>query len=400
MIGYQAFAELSQSHDCDKRGQAAHLAALAYLDHRGPADEHAALYAALIAFLDDTSVKVRAALAFGLLHSHHAPRPVVLALLQDSAIISRAVLQYSPVLIDADLLPIVARAELSALIAISQREVISSKLAAALLARNDRGIALRILQRPEVPIAESDLEKLTVTWAEEATVRGLLLKRRDLPSTARLILVQKATESLKGCRLVKGALVEDRFNRVFRNSIDAALAAIGEEECAEGGDTYVGALLSANQINTRLLIHAVVTGRVMFFAACLSVLTDTSRAKVFTLLQDGSRAALDALFARGGLSQASRGLLLRLVMLARTADLVDDDAARHYVITTLTEEMIVQFSGEIPEELQETFCYLNEQNIALARSAARGVMAAFARATQKTMGLPAPEAGMLQLPAA
>ena len=96
MVAYQDFVALSQSGDSEERGQAAHLAAQAYLKHTGPADEHAALYAALIGFLDDPSVRVRAALAYGLLHAADAPRPILLALLQDSEVISRAVAQYSP----------------------------------------------------------------------------------------------------------------------------------------------------------------------------------------------------------------------------------------------------------------------------------------------------------------
>ena len=104
MVAYQEFVSLSQSPDSEERGSAAHLSALVYLNHTGPADEQAALYAALIGFLDDPSVKVRAALAYGLLHSSEAPRPIMLALLHDSTIIARAVLQYSPVLIDADFL--------------------------------------------------------------------------------------------------------------------------------------------------------------------------------------------------------------------------------------------------------------------------------------------------------
>ncbi|RYE52489.1 MAG: hypothetical protein EOP20_14865, partial [Hyphomicrobiales bacterium] len=94
MIEYSEFVRLSRSNDSDERGHAAHLAALAFLDHHGPADEHAALYAALISFLDDPSVKVRAALAYGLLHSLDAPRPIIMALLQDSPIISRAILKH------------------------------------------------------------------------------------------------------------------------------------------------------------------------------------------------------------------------------------------------------------------------------------------------------------------
>src|SRR5690606_39999910 len=111
MIEYSEFVRLSRSSDSDERGHAAHLAALAYLDHHGPADEHAALYAALIGFLDDPSVKVRAALAYGLLHTREAPRPILLALLQDAAVISRAVAQYSPALIDADLIGLVRSAD-------------------------------------------------------------------------------------------------------------------------------------------------------------------------------------------------------------------------------------------------------------------------------------------------
>src|SRR3712207_4336377 len=103
MVAYQQFVELTQSGDSASRGQAARLAATAYLSHRGPEDEKAALHAALLRFLDDASVKVRAALAYGLLHAPNAPRPIMLALLRDAPVISRAVAQYSPVLLDADL---------------------------------------------------------------------------------------------------------------------------------------------------------------------------------------------------------------------------------------------------------------------------------------------------------
>lgn len=387
MIEYEAFAELSQSHDCEKRGQAAHLAALAYLHHNGPADEHAALYAALIAFLDDTSVKVRAALAYGLLHSAQSPRPVILALLQDAAVISRAVLQYSPILLDADLLPLAARGDQNVLVAICHRQCISPRLATAVLARGDRDVALRLLRRQDVPMDAQALNDLAKKWGGDAVFRGVLLARKDLPPAARLLLVHESAESLKACRLVKGALFKDRLDRTFRNGTDTALAAIGEAQSEIGRASYVGTLLHTNQINTRLLIHAVISGHALFFAACIGALADTNSAKVFTLLQNGSRAALDALFARCGLSVASRQLLLRLVSLARTADLADDDAARHYVITTLTEEMIAEFAGDIPQDIEEAFSYLSEQNIILARRAARGVMSAFARATQRPMDL-------------
>lgn len=399
MIPYQAFADLCRSSDSDERGHAAHLAALAYLDHRGPANEHAALYAALIGFLDDPSVKVRAALAYGLLHSPEAPRPIVLALLHDSPVISRAVLQYSPVLVDADLMPLVRVQDSSALLAIAQRERLSARVAAALVARNDDELTLRVLRRIEISLAPDLLLDLAGTHGDSAAIRGALLARRDLPPAARLALLRRVTESLRGARIVKGALAPERLERLLRDGTDAAVTAIGE--APEAGPQFVAELVGADQINTRLLLHAVVTGHVMFFSTCLAALGEVPQHKVFALLENGSRAALKALFARCGLDEAICGLLGRMVLHARLADLSDDLSARHYVVTALTEELLAEYDGEIPEALEEAFAYLSEQNISLARLAARGVMAAFAGSRDGALTLPpAPEAEIMALPAA
>jgi uncharacterized protein (DUF2336 family) len=400
MVAYQEFVSLSQSLDSEERGSAAHLSALAYLNHIGPADEQAALYAALIGFLDDPSVKVRAALAYGLLHSSEAPRTIMLALLHDSAIIARAVLQYSPVLIDADLLGLVRTLDVSMLVAVSQRASLSPRLATAIVARGHDAVTLRLLRRQDVAVGDSLLAELATAQGDSAEMRGALLARKDLPATARLLLIQKATEALRGARIVKGAVAEDRLNRVLRDSCDTALSAIGEREAGRNSAAdYVSALIVSDRVNTRVLLHGVVTGHVMFFAECLAELAQTPRAKVFALLENGSRPALNALLARCGLGEGVRNLLARLVLYARSADLADDAAARHYVVTALTEELIAEHDGVIPEELEEAFAYLSEQNILLARKAARGVMAAFAEDATAPMALPVPEV-RLALPAA
>lgn len=399
MVAYQAFADLCRSSDSDERGHAAHLAALAYLDHDGPADEHAALYAALISFLDDPSVKVRAALAYGLLHSSAAPRPIVLALLRDSPIIARAVLQYSPILADVDLMPFVRSGDLASLMAIALRPKISRRIGGALLERQDDDLSIRLLRRQDVLFDPQALDTLSERRHSDPAMRGALLARRDLPAGSRLLLVRSAAESLRQCRMVKGALTEDRLERLFRDGTDTAVTTIGETVGAEPG--FVRQLMGGDQINTRVLLHALVTGRIFFFSACIEALADVPRDKVFALLDRGSRPSLLALLARCGFSDAVARILVRIVMHARTADFADDLSARHYVLTVLTEELLAEYDGEIPPELEETFCYLSEQNIALARKAARGVMAAFAQLRTGSLSLPSAEAEpALALPAA
>ena len=387
MIGYQAFADLSRSSDSDARGHAAHLAALAYLDHHGTVEEHAALYAALISFLDDPSVKVRAALAYGLLHSAQAPRPVILALLRDSPVISRAVLQYSPLLVDADLMPMVHDGDASALLAIAQRTQLSGRVAGALVVRDIAELSLQVLRRHDAPVPADLLLSLSMSKGEDAPMRGALLGRRDLPAPARLILVRKAAESLRQCRMVKGSLAPEKLDRVLRDGTDTAVTIIGEAVGANAA--FMDELIGTEQINTRLLLHAMATGRVMFFSACLAALGGVNSEKVFALLENGSTAALNALFARCGLAPAIARLFVRMVLHARASDLSDDLSARHYVVTALTEELLAEFDGDIPVELEEAFGYLSEQNVALARQAARGVMSAFLESRNSMLQLPA-----------
>ncbi|WP_417308617.1 DUF2336 domain-containing protein [Devosia sp.] len=392
MVAYQDFVSLSQSRDSEARGRAAHMAAQAYLNHTGPADEHAALFAALIGFLDDASVRVRGALAYGLLHTLDAPRPILLALLQDAPVIARAVAQYSPALVDADLIPLVRQADAPMLHAIAMRERISQRLGEALVAGGDRELLIKLLPRRDIAFAPALLRQLASDGGKsDAEVRGLLLARKDLPPEVRLELVQAVAAALQGCRIVKGAVAPRRLERLLRDATDSALTGIGEAEAAAGREPYSAALIAREQVSTRTMLHAVVQGHVLFFADCLAELSETRREKVFTLLESGSRAALNALLSRCGLSAPVRNLLARLIFHARVADLADDLAARHFVVTALTEELIAEHGGMVPPELEEAFAYLSEQNVMLARKAARGVMSGFAGSTDRKMALPPAE---------
>lgn len=387
MVAYHQFVSWAESHDSEERGQAAHLAAMAYLAHRGPADEHAALYAALIGFLDDPSVKVRAALAYGLLHAETAPRPIMLALLQDSAIISRAVAQYSPALIEADLIALVRQAEPDLLMAICLRDRLTLRLCEALVARGQAEITLRIVQRADAPLAAGTLATLA-DRADDARLRGALLARKDLPARARLRLVHAVAEALKGARMVAGAVAPLRLEKILRDATDAAMTTIGDREAALPGNAYAAEMVQEDRVSTRVMLHALCNGHVLFFSDCVAELSGVNRNKVFTLLESGSRPALNALLARCGLGPDMRNLMARLVLHAREADLADDVAARHFVVTALTEELIIEHDGAIPAALEDAFNYLCEQNVALARNAARGVMAAFAGAPEGERDLP------------
>jgi len=79
------------------------------------------------------------------------------------------------------------------------------------------------------------------------------------------------------------------------------------------------------------------------------------------------------------MSAPLRNLMARLVIFARQSDLAQDDAARHFVVTAIIEELIIEHDGEIPASIEPAFRYLDEQNLLLAKAAARGIMPSFSQ---------------------
>ncbi|MEX0860898.1 MAG: DUF2336 domain-containing protein, partial [Cucumibacter sp.] len=325
----------------------------------------------------DPSVRVRAALAYELLHSKDAPRPIMFALAQDAAIIARAVVQYSPVLLEADLLTLVRTAGTELRLTAIDRDNVSEALARALIESADRAIDRAIVLRPDIAVSADDLVTLADRWCEDIEMRALLLDRADLPPVARYLLVEKTVAALAQVRIVRGSIESKRLDRLMRDAMDQATTRLAEEELAEGGQQLVEALVDAGRVSTRLVLHSLVTGRVVFFAATVALLSEMPAGKVLSILGDGRRAALSAVFARCGFAEGLRNVLARLVAEARETDLSEDIAARHAVVAGLIEEMISDHEGDIPAELRGAFAYLNEQNVALARHAARGMMANF-----------------------
>lgn len=388
MVAYKDYLALSRSLDSGDRGQAAHLAASAFISHAGPADEYAALYAAIMGFLDDASVKVRAALAYGLLHSPRAPRPVMLALLNDAPIIARAVARYSPILLEADLLGCLKSPNTSLEEAISSRENIGPSLVRMLMSRQDIPVILNLLERSDISIDAQVFQMLISVAETQPNVRGALLAREDLPARVRLALVEQVKNALRNLRIVKGAVAPRRLARILRDADDQAITRIVDEDVSGGDISLIEDLIEDGRLSVRLMLNALINGRVQFFSSCLSQLGEMPQSKVISILERGSRPALKAMFDRSGLGAEAGELLISLVSHARTSNLADDVAARYLIVTILIDELIIEHDGIIPDALCDSFAYLNEQNTALARSAARGVMNSFAANVAPERALP------------
>lgn len=377
VLGFHEYHTLSQSAHSEQRGQAARIAARAYLEHMGPADEQAALYAAVLSFLDDSSVKVRAALAYELLRSPNAPRPVMFALAQDEPIIAAAVVQFSPVLLDSDLVALARKGTDKIAEAILARPNIGQRVCHILVQEQSRTVDEMLLQRHDIALPYDMLIELADRWCDDAPMRGTLLNRPDLPIAARFLLTERIVDALLGARIVRGSIQKKRLNRLMRDQLDKATTGLVAGDSTQEHFRYLDALYQSDRLTPRLLINSVVNGRLRFYVTALAMLAELPANKTEGILRAGTRRALHALFTRCGFEPSLRNLMARLTILARDAYLETDVAARHFVVSQLIGVLIDDHDGEIPDSLDSVFAYLNEQNVSLAREAARGVMASF-----------------------
>ena len=137
-------------------------------------------------------------------------------------------------LIDADLIGFVRKANVTLLLDVAERETISARLADALIARGQRSVTLRVLQRNDVPIPAALLAQLTAGHgAADAEIRGALLDRSDLPAGARLALVEAALGALRSARIVKRAIAAPRLERLFRDARCGSLQPATSDVCAD-----------------------------------------------------------------------------------------------------------------------------------------------------------------------
>ena len=187
------------------------------------------------------------------------------------------------------------------------RERISARVAEALIARDERGVTLKLLPRDDVPIPRSAAGAAgrPSSGIDDAEMRGALLGRDDLPAAARLVLVEAAVAALRGCAHRQGrdgrAAARAAAARRDGHGADRDRRERGRDRCERRSPRSWS---RAERLSTRVMLHAVVNGHVLFFADCLA---DAGRdAARKSLHAAGNRQPAGAQCAAGAL-RAGRG---------------------------------------------------------------------------------------------
>ncbi|MBL8574150.1 MAG: DUF2336 domain-containing protein [Hyphomicrobiaceae bacterium] len=353
------------------RVEAASAMARAWLVSDLSDDQRECLEATMTVILDDASPLVRKALARELATAEAAPRHVIHALAYDVADVALPVLSHSTVLVDAELVDIVATGDVEVQVAIAGRPFVSQGLAAAIaeVAGPDGCVALLLNAGARVP--PFSIARLADRLGHDPHVREALLGRDELPLEIRQILIAKLSEALQGFVTAKAWMGEARAYSATREACDKATVALSVETTQAQVRRLVVHLRATGQLTTGLLLRAMCCGNLRFFEEAVAVLSGLPADRVYAIIADGRGHGLKALLERAGLPTRSIPAFRLAIETHRelALDGLAGDGAR--LSRRMLERLLTRYQVFAESELDDLMAMLRRFSAEAARDLAR-----------------------------
>jgi uncharacterized protein (DUF2336 family) len=288
-----------------ERAEATRSLARAWLISDLSEEDRAAAEGALLMLLDDPSPLVRQAMAEVFARSTEAPAAIVQALSLDQSSVALVVLEHSPLLIDADLVDIVATGNSDMQCAIARRIGLPSSVGAAIAEVGSAAAALELIENAYAELAPFSWDRIVERHGHLAAIRESMLLLDDLPAATRAALVTKLSETLAQFVVARNWLSADRAGRIAAEARDRSTMNIAARSRGDDLRGLVQHLRMTGQLTAGLILRALLSGNRDLFEAALAELSELPLPRVSALLHDRSGASLNALLRRAELPEST-----------------------------------------------------------------------------------------------
>jgi uncharacterized protein (DUF2336 family) len=288
-----------------ERAEATRALARAWLISDLSEDDRAAAEGALLMLLDDPSPLVRQSMSEVFARSPDAPATIVRALAADQPSIALPVLEHSPLLIDADLVDIVATGTSDMQCSIARRINLPSSVSAAIAEVGSAAAALELIENAYAELAPFSWDRIVERHGHLAAIREAMLLLEGLPAATRAALVAKLSNTLAQFAAARNWLSPERAGRLADESRERSTISIAARSRGEDMQGLVQHLRTTGQLNAGLILRALLSGNLELFEAALAQLADLPLARVTALVHDRGNASLQALLIRAGLPEST-----------------------------------------------------------------------------------------------
>jgi uncharacterized protein (DUF2336 family) len=263
-------------------------------------DDRAAAEGAMLLLLDDPSPLVRGAMAEVFAQAEQAPPAVVRGLAADQPEVAAPVLAHSPLLLDADLVDVVATARVEHQCAVARRRFLPAAVAAAIAEVGAAEACLVLIENPGAEIVVFSLDRIVARHGHLAAIRESLLARPDLPAATRQAVVIKLSETLAHFVTARAWMGGEQAQRIAHEACEKATVILA----ALSPDTEVRPLIrhlrETGQLTAGLILRALLSGNVRMFEEALADLSGLPLARVEGLVQQAG-SGFRALHHKAGL---------------------------------------------------------------------------------------------------
>src|SRR5712672_582521 len=288
-----------------ERAEATRALARAWLISDLSEDDRAAAEVALLMLLDDPSPLVRQAMAEVFARSAEAPAAIVQALSLDQPLVALPVLEHSPLLVDADLVDIVATGNCQMQCAIARRINLPASVSAAIAEVGTPAAALELVENAHAELAPFSWDRIVERHGHLAAIRESMLVLEDLPAATRAALVAKLSDTLAQFVLARNWMSADRAGRIASEARERSTVNIAAGSHGDDVRGLVRHLRASGQLTAGLILRALLSGNQGLFNAALAELSDLPPARVAALLHERGGASLHALLIRAGLPEST-----------------------------------------------------------------------------------------------
>jgi uncharacterized protein (DUF2336 family) len=367
----EQFLNWARRAPVERREEAARALARSYLLSPLSPEERGEVEAAMTVLLDDGAADVRLALANELAASELAPQYVILSLAADKDAIAVVVAQHSPLILDSELVDMVAMRSEAVQAAIAKRPFLSRAVSAAIGEVAGMEVCRALITNRGARIPRFSLDRIVARHGDRPPMRLTLLEREDLPLDVREVLLGKLADALRELIVSHEWMDPSRADMVVRDAHECATIAASFEAPADNMPALIAQLMRGKALTPAFLIRSVAAGQTLLFEAALSALAKVPQERVGALLASGRGTHLRALLQQAGLPRRTFAAFTAAIEVMRSSDFdaADSDYRR---AAQLIDAIVERYRQRPDRELDPILMLLRRFAREAKRSAARG----------------------------
>jgi uncharacterized protein (DUF2336 family) len=238
-------------------------------------------------------------------HTTDAPPAIVRALATDQPSVALPILEHSPLLIDADLVDIVATGSSDIQCAVARRLQLPTPVCAAIAEVGSAEACLVLLDNPDAQLAQISVDRIVERFGHIAAIREQLLESHELPAATRLALVAKLSGTLVNFVTARNWLSAERAEIAASDACARSTVNIAATSHAHDLRALVRHLRETGQLTAGLILRALLSGNTDMFEFALAELAGMSEARVGAILRERGGSGVTALLMRAGFPEST-----------------------------------------------------------------------------------------------